>query len=98
MSSRNSPSPHYWGDNSPSSPSGNTSRSFGSVDITARQLECLLWVQAGKSATDIGGILGISGRTVESHLARVCEHLGVKTRLQAVLKAQAMGLISALTP
>lgn len=72
-------------------------RSFGPPrlgEVTERQLECLAWVQAGKSAPDIGVILGISGRTVDSHLARVCEHLGVRTRLQAVLKAQALGLIS----
>jgi DNA-binding CsgD family transcriptional regulator len=69
-------------------------RSIAPHDITPRQLECLAWVRQGKSATDIGIILGISGRTVESHLARVCEHLSVKTRLQAVLKAQAIGLIS----
>nr|WP_316629448.1 helix-turn-helix transcriptional regulator [uncultured Brevundimonas sp.] len=61
--------------------------------ITARQLECLAWVQQGKSASDIGGILGISSRTVEGHLGKLCEHLGVKTRLQAVLKALDLGLI-----
>lgn len=66
--------------------------------ITARQLECLAWVQQGKSASDIGGILGISGRTVEGHLLKVCDHLGVKTRLQAVLKALDLGLIAPAEP
>lgn len=61
--------------------------------VTERQLECLAWVQEGKSATDIGSILGISGRTVEGHLAKLCEHLGVRTRVQAVLKAQQLGLL-----
>jgi DNA-binding CsgD family transcriptional regulator len=60
--------------------------------ITPRQIECLAWVQQGKSASDIGGILGISGRTVEGHLSKLCDHLGVKTRLQAVLKARDLGL------
>lgn len=67
-------------------------------NITARQLECLHWVQQGKSATDIGGILGISGRTVEGHLQKVCNHLGVRTRFQAVLKARDLGLIGSITP
>jgi len=61
--------------------------------ITHRQLECLSWVQEGKSATDIGGILGISGRTVDGHLAKICERLGVKARIQAVLKALELGLL-----
>ena len=76
-------------------------RSFqpaGMSEITERQLECLAWVAAGKSAPDIGVILGISGRTVDSHVARLCEHLGVRTRLQAVMKAQALGMIGSSTP
>lgn len=63
--------------------------------ITHRQLECLAWVQEGKSATDIGQIIGLSRRTVENHLARVCDHLGVRTRIQAVLKARDLGLLNA---
>lgn len=73
-------------------------RSFAPLGITHRQLECLYWVQHGKSATDIGGILGISGRTVEGHLLKICDHLGVKTRFQAVLKARDLGLLRATTP
>ncbi|MBS0412279.1 MAG: helix-turn-helix transcriptional regulator [Proteobacteria bacterium] len=61
--------------------------------MKARQLECLQWVQQGKSASEIGIILGISSRTVEGHLAHVCEILGVRTRIQAVLLAQDLGLL-----
>lgn len=66
--------------------------------ITQRQLECLSWVQEGKSATDIGGILGLSGRTVEGHLIKLCGHLGVKTRIQAVVRARELGLIGSIYP
>ena len=66
--------------------------------ITERQLECLSWVQQGKSATDIGSILGLSGRTVEKHIIKVCGHLGVKTRIQAVVRARELGLINANAP
>jgi ATP/maltotriose-dependent transcriptional regulator MalT len=67
---------------------------FDARHITDRQLECLTWVQQGKSATDIGGILGLSGRTVEKHIIKVCGHLGVKTRIQAVVRARELGLIT----
>jgi DNA-binding CsgD family transcriptional regulator len=66
--------------------------------ITERQLECLAWVQEGKSATDIGAILGLSGRTVEKHIIKVCGHLGVKTRVQAVVRARELGLIGGHAP
>lgn len=62
-------------------------------EITTRQLQCLAWAQEGKSATDIGQILGISGRTVEGHLAKVCALLGVRTRVQAVVRARRLGLL-----
>ena len=61
--------------------------------LSRRQLECLAWVQEGKSAGDIGQIIGISGRTVEGHLAKACEVLGVRTRVQAVVRARKLGLL-----
>ena len=70
-----------------------TDRGIALCEITRRQLECLAWVGEGKSASDIGGILGISGRTVEGHLLKICAHLDVKTRFQALLKARDLGLI-----
>jgi DNA-binding CsgD family transcriptional regulator len=73
-------------------------RSFLWLDITERQLEILGWVHQGKSSTDIGGILGISRRTVEHHLEKVCGHLGVRTRFQAVLKVRDLGLLGSVSP
>lgn len=73
-------------------------RSFAPPRITQRQLQCLAWVQEGKSATDIGIILGLSGRTVEKHLAKLCGHLGVKTRVQAVVVARELSLIGGPKP
>jgi DNA-binding CsgD family transcriptional regulator len=61
--------------------------------ITSRQLECLRWAGEGKSASDIGVILGISARTVEGHIARTCALLGVRTRIQAVVLAKDLGLL-----
>lgn len=61
--------------------------------VTSRQIDCLRWAQEGKTSWEIGQILGISSRTVESYLAIAFERLEVNTRVQAVLKARAMGLI-----
>ena len=67
--------------------------SHSRVAITGRQLECLAWVAEGKSAIEIGMILGISGRTVEKHIAKICATFGVSRRIQAVDHAQRLGLI-----
>ena len=63
------------------------------VVLSPRQTECLFWVQQGKSSRDIGTILGISHRMVERHIFRACQKLGVRTRLQAVIRARSLGLI-----
>ena len=51
--------------------------------LTKREAEVLHWLAAGKSNKDIGTILAISPRTVEKHLERIFEHLGVETRTAA---------------
>lgn len=62
--------------------------------LSARQLECLRWAEAGKSARDTGQSLGISRRTVEKHLELAYLALGVRTRIQAVLRARELGLLA----
>lgn len=62
--------------------------------LTPRQLECLRWAQAGKSSNDIGVILGISHRTVDSHIQEACFRLGVRTRVQAISMAIELGLLA----
>lgn len=69
-------------------------RNDGEVALSPRQTECLFWVQEGKSSRDIGIILGVSHRIVERHVFRACQKLGVKTRLQAVIRARTLGIIS----
>jgi DNA-binding CsgD family transcriptional regulator len=64
-----------------------------SLALSRRQLECLSWAEAGKSARDTGVILGISQRTVEKHLEQAYEALGVRTRIQAVVRARQLGLL-----
>lgn len=54
--------------------------------LSPRQLECLEWSSRGKSAGDIGIILGISRRTAIFHLDNVRAKLGVRTICQAVAR------------
>lgn len=61
--------------------------------LTPRQIECLTWVQEGKTAWETGQIMGISQRTVESYLAIAYGKLRVRTRVQAVIRARALGLL-----
>jgi len=62
--------------------------------LTRRQRECLLWVEQGKSSSDIGVILGLSPETVNEHVGEACRRLGVRTRIQAVVTARAKGLFA----
>ena len=53
-------------------------------DLTGRERETLAWASQGKSAWEIGEILGISQRTVEEHLAAAGRKLGAVNRVHAV--------------
>ena len=55
--------------------------------LTPRETEVLSWLAKGKTNKDIGDILGMSHRTVNKHLERVFEKLGVETRAAAAALA-----------
>jgi DNA-binding CsgD family transcriptional regulator len=63
------------------------------VRLSRRQLECLTWVRNGKTSSEIGRILNLSGRTVDAYVAGACERFGVRTRVQAVARALLEGLL-----
>ena len=46
-----------------------------------------MWISRGKSNRDISEILGISPRTVNKHLERLFEKLGVEKRAAAAARA-----------
>lgn len=52
--------------------------------LTARESEILSWVVQGKTNSEIGTILCISPRTVQKHLERVYNRLGVENRHAAM--------------
>ena len=62
------------------------------IEITGRQREVLQLLAEGKSAKEIGGILGISARTVEAHKYRMMDDLGVKSSAQRVQYAIRHGI------
>jgi DNA-binding CsgD family transcriptional regulator len=62
--------------------------------VSARELDCLRWVAAGKSAWEASVILGISERTVRFHLNSAREKLNCTTTTQAVAKVVAQQLIA----
>lgn len=53
------------------------------LGLTQREAEVLLWVSYGKASGDISEVLEISPRTVQKHLERIYEKLGVETRSAA---------------
>ena len=56
-------------------------------DLTDREFEVLKLLTQGKSNEEIAEILIIEVCTVKAHITSVFKKLGVKTRLQAVVKA-----------
>ncbi|WP_295558552.1 helix-turn-helix transcriptional regulator [uncultured Hyphomicrobium sp.] len=61
--------------------------------VSARELDCLKWTAAGKTAWEASVILGISERTVRFHLNAAREKLNCTTTTQAVAKAISYQLI-----
>ena len=60
---------------------------WDTAPLTPREREVLDWVAAGKTNRDIAAILGASPRTIEKHLERIYEKLGVETRTAAAMRA-----------
>jgi DNA-binding CsgD family transcriptional regulator len=60
--------------------------------LSERQRQCLSWARNGKSSRDIGEILGISALVVDEHIAKACDRLKVRTRVQAILEAGRRGI------
>lgn len=61
--------------------------------LTPRELEALKWTMEGKTAWEVGAILGISQRTAVLHITNAMHKLECATKHQAVLKALRLGLI-----
>jgi len=62
--------------------------------LSERELDVLYELVQGASNQDIAGRLTISVETVKRHLTNIFSKMGVKSRVQAVSRARALGLIS----
>jgi DNA-binding NarL/FixJ family response regulator len=71
----------------PFDPVGDAARLQSRLNLTEREAEVLLWISYGKSNADISEVLAISPRTVQKHLERIYEKLGVETRAAAAAMA-----------
>jgi len=61
--------------------------------LTLREVEVLSWVARGKSAWEIGKILGISKRTVDEHVRSAGQKLGAANRTEAAALALSRNII-----
>lgn len=60
-------------------------RMVDGVSLSRREIECLRWAAEGKSAWEIGRIVGITERTAAFHRDNARKKLGVRTVTQAAV-------------
>jgi DNA-binding CsgD family transcriptional regulator len=65
----------------------------GSPHLSNRETDVLLLVAEGKTNAEIGDILGISGKTVQHHVARAYRKIGVTGRVGAAMWLARRGLV-----
>ena len=62
-------------------------------NLTPRELDSLRWTMEGKTAWEVGSIMGIAERTAVLHVSNAMHKLGCNNKHQAVLKALRLGLL-----
>lgn len=62
-------------------------------NLTEREIEILEYVAVGLTVKQVASRLGLSPRTVETHLAKLYRKLGVRNRVQALSRAVSLRLI-----
>lgn len=68
------------------------------LELTPRQRDVLRLLAQGKSAKEIGAILGISPRTAETHKYKMMDDLGLPTTAELIQYAFRHGLVDAEPP
>ena len=63
------------------------------LGISARELEVLQALAAGRSNKEIAQALEVSPNTVKTHVARLFEKLGAKRRTDAINRARELGIL-----
>ena len=62
--------------------------------LTKREKEVFMLLVSNKSTKEIANLLGISEKTVRTHISNAMQKLGVKGRAQAVVELLRMKIIS----
>ena len=70
-----------------------TPQSEAPKKLSDREREVLAWTPAGWRQADIAATLGLSNRTVENHLRKARQRLGVATTAEAIRVAIRNGYI-----
>lgn len=65
------------------------------VHLTPRELDVVRLVAEGRSNDEIGAALGIGTKTIETHLGRVFERIGVSSRTELAMRAVREGWLEA---
>jgi two-component system, NarL family, response regulator DevR len=73
-------------------------RDHAAVQFTPRELDVLALMAEGLDTSTMSRRLGIAAHTIEWHVRHVIEKLGVHSKLQAVIAAARLGLISMPRP
>ncbi len=68
-------------------------QAVAALGISARELEVLEQILAGRSNQEIADKLGVSLNTVKTHVARLLEKLGAKRRGDAAARARDLGIV-----
>jgi DNA-binding NarL/FixJ family response regulator len=66
----------------------------GTGSLPPREVEVLRLVAAGRSNDEITAELFLSCETVETHVSRILTKLGLRDRVQAVVRAYRAGLVT----
>ena len=77
----------------PSTPFVPNARVLETLGISARELEVLDLLAAGRSNKEIAGRLGVSPNTVKTHVAKLFGKLEVNRRTEAIRRARELGLL-----
>jgi RNA polymerase sigma factor (sigma-70 family) len=64
-----------------------------SANLSRRERQVLGLIGEGLTTRQMARRLGVSERTIESHISRLYQKLGVRTRVQALHRAAGLGLI-----
>ncbi|MEP3245624.1 MAG: LuxR family transcriptional regulator [Sneathiella sp.] len=66
----------------------------GTVSLSPREKECLIWTLEGKTAGEIATILNLSVSTVNHHASTATRKLGALNKYHAAIQALRLGVIS----